>query len=153
LKTLVAPPKLELSGVKALKLTLAQRNDHWGARYFAKEQLPKLKWANQQLEVEIQKIPKTATDIWRPELEVRFDNGRVHIMNLQNMWSTAILRSLMDIAGTSGWTAWKAHTREHGVPTIPGEEKEPQTHGVIKDLPSFSEFRASSQTTSSTESN
>lgn len=40
--------------------------------HFAKEHLPRLKWANQALEVEVTKVPKSAAEVWRPELELRF---------------------------------------------------------------------------------
>lgn len=145
LKSLNANPKLELSGVKALKLTLAQSNDHWGARHFAKEHLPRLKWANQALEVEVTKVPKSAAEVWRPELELRFENGKTQTINLQNMWSTAIVRSIMDTAGAPSWAAWKVRAQEQGLPVLPGEENEGKERPQYQssEIPSLAQFRAS----------
>jgi small subunit ribosomal protein S25 len=90
-------PRLELSAsLESLKLTLAARNDHFGARcalssfsycegspfyfvstcvfcrHFVKEELPRIRYANPTLNIEVFKVPKSKTDIWQPEMSVKF---------------------------------------------------------------------------------
>lgn len=90
-----APPKLTLPHITSLRLTLASRNDHFGARcapcpsrvrfieqnfrHFLKEQLPRIRFANPNLEIHVRKFSKRPKDEWRPELEVSFGPSLLHI--------------------------------------------------------------------------
>ena len=87
---LTRAPRLELGALQSLKLTLAAKNDHFGARsvcrrteflscvlnsqhrHFVKEQLPSIRYANPHLDIEVTKIPKTAVDVWKPEMLLTF---------------------------------------------------------------------------------
>jgi len=117
-------PRLELNAsVQSLKLKFAARNDHFGARHFVKEQLPRVRYANPKLNIEVAKVPKSKTEMWQPELTLTFDNS-TKIVPLGSKWSTTIIKDLMDLAGAPSWTHWKRHAMERGEPIIPGEEFE-----------------------------
>ncbi|KAJ6544855.1 hypothetical protein DFH09DRAFT_990443 [Mycena vulgaris] len=121
---LKAPPKLTLPYISSLRLTLASRNDHFGARHFLKEQLPRIRYANPDLDIEVRKIPKRPKDEWRPELKLSFYDGNTQTLNLHARWSTAIVRELMDSAGSPAWARWKAEVARSGLPLVPGAEPE-----------------------------
>lgn len=40
--------------------------------HFLKEELPRIRWANPTLDIEVEKVPKTIKEAWKPELELRF---------------------------------------------------------------------------------
>ncbi|EAU93277.1 hypothetical protein CC1G_12183 [Coprinopsis cinerea okayama7 len=146
LANLNAAPRLDLTGVKTLKLTYAYRNDHWGARHFAKEHLPRIRWANPELDIQVEKVLKTAKDEWRPELEIQLENGQNKTINLAGKWSTSIVKELMEIGGGSQWQKWKEEAQAQGGEVIPGEKSElppSQRLKVKTDLPSLSQFRSS----------
>ncbi|KAJ7674157.1 hypothetical protein B0H17DRAFT_988358 [Mycena rosella] len=121
---LKAPPKLSLPYLSSLRLTLATRNDHFGARHFLKEQLPRIRYANPDLNIEVRKAPKRAKDEWRPELRLSFYDGKTQTLNLHARLCSAILRELMDSAGSPAWARWKAEAARAGLPLVPGVEPE-----------------------------
>ncbi|GLB36709.1 putative mitochondrial ribosomal protein L51 / S25 / CI-B8 domain [Lyophyllum shimeji] len=138
-----APPKLELSNLKTLRLSLAFRNDHFGARHFVKDQLPRIRYANPNLDIQVEKVRKTPQEAWRPEMELEFTDGKQKILDLHEKWSTTILKELMELAGGESWAKWKLEAAAAGLPLVPGEENEPR---VVKrptptPLPSLKVFR------------
>lgn len=42
------------------------------SRHFAKEDLPRIRWANPNIDIQVERIPKAADHEWRPELEIQF---------------------------------------------------------------------------------
>ncbi|TEB18983.1 hypothetical protein FA13DRAFT_1698251 [Coprinellus micaceus] len=128
LQHLKAKPQLNLTGVKSLKLSYAFRNDHFGARHFAKEDLPRLRWANPSIDIQVERIPKTVEQEWRPELAIQFENGKSTTLNLENKFSKTILRAVMDAAGGKAWEEHKAAALLAGQPILPGEELEAHPH-------------------------
>ncbi|KAF5376894.1 hypothetical protein D9615_007201 [Tricholomella constricta] len=145
LENLNAAPKLTLSNLKSLKLSLAFQNDHFGARHFVKEQLPRIQYANPNLNIQVEKVRKTANEAWRPEIELEFVNGKQTTLDLHEKWSSTILKELMELAGGEPWAKWKAQAAASGLPVVPGEENE---HRVVNrptrtPLPSLKVFRAS----------
>jgi small subunit ribosomal protein S25 len=177
--SLNAPPKLALSNLKSLKLTLAFQNDHFGARcastslgdnasdiilgsHFVKEQLPRIRYANPTLDIQVEKVRKTAQEAWRPEIELHFSashptfslpvthspstaaNGSHKTLDMHEKWSTSILKELREAAGGDLWRQWKVESAATGLPLVPGEENE---HRIVKRLPvpppSLKVFRAS----------
>ncbi|KAF8060863.1 hypothetical protein FPV67DRAFT_310636 [Lyophyllum atratum] len=124
LANLNVTPKLTLSNLKSLKLSLAFQNDHFGARHFVKEQLPRIRYANPNLDIQVEKARKTAKEAWRPEIELEFTNGKQHTLDMHEKWSTTILKELMEVAGGEPWAKWKVEAAAAGLPLIPGEEAE-----------------------------
>jgi hypothetical protein len=53
-----------------------------------------------------------------------FSDGGVRTLDLQDKWSTTIVKELMDVAGCSSWQKWKEEASELGLPVVPGEERE-----------------------------
>ncbi|KAJ7158945.1 hypothetical protein C8R46DRAFT_907265, partial [Mycena filopes] len=141
---LVAPPKLSLPGISSLHLTLAARNDHFGARHFLKEQLPRIRFANPDMQIHVRRMTKRPYEEWRPELQISFRDGNTETLNLHSKWSTAIVRELMDLAGAPSWLRWKAEAARTGVPLVPGAEQEPQVFAEDVPEPRFTldEWRA-----------
>lgn len=91
LAELSADPRPQLFDVKSLKLTLAFRNDHFGARcalrsslrgsakllccarrHFVKEDLPRIRYVNPTVDIQVNKIPKTPEEVWQPEMAIEF---------------------------------------------------------------------------------
>jgi len=80
--------------LRSLKLTYAKRNDHFGARcvrrsfndlvafslyphsdnyrHFAKEELPRIQYANPTIAIEVSKVPKSEADTWQSSLFMEF---------------------------------------------------------------------------------
>lgn len=86
-----ASPKLTLHGLKKLKLSFAMENDHFGARsvasslgchslansylvssHFVRQNLPKIRFDNPNLDIEVERVKKTKEERWRPEMELEF---------------------------------------------------------------------------------
>jgi len=122
-----------LPSISSLRLTLAARNDHFGARHFLKEQLPRIRFANPDLDIQVRKMTKRPQDEWRPELEVSFRDGQTQTLNLHGKWSTAIVRELMDTVASPSWERWKAEVTRTGVPLVPGAEHEPPATEVLSE--------------------
>jgi len=141
---LKAPPKLVLTGVKSLRLSLAYKNDHFGARHFLKENLPRIRFANPNLDIQVQQARKTVKEQWRPEMELELEDGRIQTLDLQDKWSTTILKELMDLAGGNPWKQHVEEATKAGMPVIPGstvhEKTEQRTRKDSKPLPSLKEY-------------
>ncbi|KAI0791780.1 hypothetical protein C8Q75DRAFT_715513 [Abortiporus biennis] len=126
LANLKKEPKPQLQNVKALKLTMAQRNDHFGARHFAKDDLPRIRYVNPKLEIEVNKMPKGVADTWKPELVVEFKDGSAKTLNLEGKWSSTIFQEVMDLAGGKNWEQWKQERTEAGLPIMDVPEAKPK---------------------------
>ncbi|TFY77152.1 hypothetical protein EWM64_g6859 [Hericium alpestre] len=113
-------PKPQLSGVKSLRLTLALKNDHFGARHFVKEDLPRIQYANTNVSIHVDKRAKTKEESWNPEMVLEFRNGDTKSIDLANKWSANIFQELMDTAGGSSWTRWKNERQAAGLPILEG---------------------------------
>jgi len=121
---LTTRPRLELRSLQSLKLTLAAKNDHFGARHFVREQLPRIRYANPDLNIQVSKLTKHPSDQLKPQMMLTFSDGGVRTLDLQDKWSTTIVKELMDVAGCSSWQKWKEEASELGLPVVPGEERE-----------------------------
>ncbi|KAH9964641.1 hypothetical protein BC827DRAFT_1265890 [Russula dissimulans] len=118
LQNLNKAPRPTLVGVKSISLTLAQRNDHFGARHFLKEDLPRIRYANPKIDIHVNKLVKTKDETYHPELVLEFSDGRKQRLYLHNKWSSTIFQELMDTAGGNSWTRWKAERSEAGLPVV-----------------------------------
>ncbi|KAJ3751219.1 hypothetical protein DFH05DRAFT_1539458 [Lentinula detonsa] len=123
LDALKTEPKLSLFGVRSLKLSYAYRNDHFGARHFVKEELPRIRYANPNLKIEVDRTLKTKEEHWRPEMELQLDNGTIKAINMHDKWSTTILQELLDLSGGDPWKKWKRTRSERGLPLLKGEDE------------------------------
>ncbi|KAH9021248.1 hypothetical protein EDB85DRAFT_1871991 [Lactarius pseudohatsudake] len=66
LQNLNRAPRPTLTGVKSITLTLAQRNDQFGARHFLKEEMPRIQYANPKIDIQVNKLPKAKEEAWKP---------------------------------------------------------------------------------------
>ncbi|KAI0005293.1 hypothetical protein BJV74DRAFT_875277 [Russula compacta] len=120
LQNLNKVPRATLVGVRSITLTLAQRNDHFGARHFLKEDLPRIRYANPKIDIQVNKLVKTKDETWPPELVLEFSDGRKQSLSLRHKWSSIIFQELMDTAGGNSWTRWKAERAEARLPVVDG---------------------------------
>ncbi|KAF9779838.1 hypothetical protein BJ322DRAFT_1012710 [Thelephora terrestris] len=121
LQKLQSDPKPVLrSSLKKLKLTYAVRNDHFGARHFVKEELPRIRYVNPTIAIEVDKFPKTEADTWQSSLVMEFEDGSKKSFTMDNKWSSAIFTNVMDAAGTQAWDRWKADRKAAHLPIVDG---------------------------------
>ncbi|KAF9042124.1 hypothetical protein BJ165DRAFT_1315982, partial [Panaeolus papilionaceus] len=119
---LKSSPKLTLNGVKALRLSYAFQNDHFGARHFVANDLPRIRYANPDLQVQVDRVRKTKEDNWAAAMELEFNDGKTHKVDISDKWSTSILKEIMEKAGGDPWKTHVAESKAAGLPVLPGEE-------------------------------
>ncbi|KAJ8080916.1 hypothetical protein AAF712_010136 [Marasmius tenuissimus] len=146
LERLNTSPKLTLYGVRALRLSYAFRNDHFGARHFTKEELPKIRYANPSLKIEVEKALKKPEEQWRPEIELQLEDGSLKTIDMDKKWSTTIVKELMELAGGDPWRRWKNTAQKNGQPLVPGEEHERATPPSPKGMLPFPNLKVYRQT-------
>ncbi|KAH9920338.1 uncharacterized protein B0H18DRAFT_957159 [Fomitopsis serialis] len=128
-------PRPQLDTVKSLRLTLAFRNDHFGARHFVKEDLRRIRFVNPNMDIQVNKVPKTPEEQWPPELQVEFHNGTTQTINMDKKWSSSIFQELMDLAGGTPWQRWKKKRTAAGLPIVdPPTPKAPKPPKSIEDI-------------------
>ncbi|PPQ78820.1 hypothetical protein CVT25_010689 [Psilocybe cyanescens] len=137
-------PRLTLSDVKRLRLSLASQNDHFGARHFVKENLPQIRWANPNLDIEVRREKKTKSEQWKAEMELEFNDGNVQKVDINDKRSTTILKELMDTAGGDPWKRHVIQCEKTGQPLLPGEELGTEVKGKSHSskLPTLEEYLA-----------
>ncbi|KAI0935604.1 hypothetical protein AcV5_003984 [Taiwanofungus camphoratus] len=118
LANLTKEPRPRLPSIKSLKLTLALRNDHFGARHFVKEDLPRIRYANPAIDIQVNRLPKSREDTWQPEMVMEFEDGATRTLNLNQKLSSTIFQELMDMAGGSPWQKWKKERSAAGLPIV-----------------------------------
>jgi len=83
-------------------------------------------------------------------MELEFEDGETTLLDLDNKWSSTILKELMTIAGGDPWKKHVAASTAAGLPPISGEAfqlkiMKSEVEGEVKDtkpLPSLKEYRA-----------
>ncbi|THH30401.1 hypothetical protein EUX98_g3800 [Antrodiella citrinella] len=118
LESLTKGPKPDMAKLKLLKLTYATRNDHFGARHFAKNDLPRIRYANPSVTIEVNKLQKTKEESWKPEMVVELKDGTSRTLDLDKKWSSTIFEELMDLAGGHPWERWKRERIAAGLPFV-----------------------------------
>ncbi|KAI0027004.1 hypothetical protein K488DRAFT_91502 [Vararia minispora EC-137] len=112
-------PRLNLApNLKSLKIALAMRDDHFGARHFVKEDLPRIRYANPDLSIRVDRKRNRADEPLPSELVLEFDDGRIEKFSTEKLWSSDILIRVLDIAGGSFWPSWKAAREQQGLPPL-----------------------------------
>ncbi|TBU46296.1 hypothetical protein BD309DRAFT_954380 [Dichomitus squalens] len=119
LAQLTKEPRPFLPNLKSLQLTYAYRNDHFGARHFVKEELPRIRYANPTIDIRVNKVPKTKDETLVPEMVVELKNGTTRTLNMDGKWSSAIYHELMDLTAGSWWQRWKNEQAAAGISTTP----------------------------------
>ncbi|TCD63096.1 hypothetical protein EIP91_006000 [Steccherinum ochraceum] len=126
LESLRMAPRPDMAKLKTLKLTYAARNDHFGARHFAKNDLPRIRYANPNAVIEVNKMLKSKEDAWKPEMVVELQDGTSRTLDLDSKWSSTIFEELMDVAGGNPWERWKRERRAAGLPLVDRPEPRPK---------------------------
>ncbi|KAF9446773.1 hypothetical protein P691DRAFT_653951, partial [Macrolepiota fuliginosa MF-IS2] len=114
-------PKLQLQAVTNVKVRWSAKNNSYGARYFVKDALPRIRWANPSLEIEVDKVWQAEGTV-KQNIELTFSSGNTRTIEMDNKWSTAIIREIMEAAGGDPWREYKKQRTAEGLPLLPGEE-------------------------------
>lgn len=136
LQNLNTGPRLALDrNLRAIRLRMV-KDEHVGARHFVKEELPRIRWTNPALDIQVVKVgartrerqgeqqDEVMKEVVRPTMEVEYENGTIKTIDMSNKWSTTITKELMDIAGGDAWKAYRTAALKAGHPLLPGEERE-----------------------------
>ncbi|KAI0089903.1 hypothetical protein BDY19DRAFT_888569 [Irpex rosettiformis] len=118
LESLKSGHQPQLADVKGLKLKYAYRNDHWGARHFVKNDLPRITYLNPKVKVEVDKALKTREEVWKPEMVVELRDGTKRTIDMDKKWSSTIYEELMEVGGGSAWAQWKEERIAAGLPIV-----------------------------------
>jgi len=68
--------------------------------------------------------------VWQAEgtvkqnIELTFSSGKTRTIEMDNKWSTTIIREIMEAAGGDPWREYKKQRTAEGLPLLPGEEGE-----------------------------
>ncbi|KAI0641088.1 hypothetical protein C8Q79DRAFT_1003830 [Trametes meyenii] len=135
LARLTQEPRPHLPNLKSLHLTYAYRNDHFGARHFVKEDLPRIRYANPTLDIRVDKKLKTKEEAWKPEMVVELKNGTTHKLDIDGKWSSTIFHDLMDLSAGSWWQKWKKERAAAGEPVTPLPPSQKAKTGAAAVLP------------------
>ncbi|KAG8739293.1 hypothetical protein FRC12_016376 [Ceratobasidium sp. 428] len=88
--------------VKCLTLKLAPRNGHWGARHFLKDDLPRIAYSNPHVTYRVSKCqPLTIERPWAPSLQLEFNDGTKHDVEVDGRLSGDIMKEVLRVAGGS----------------------------------------------------
>ncbi|GJE99759.1 hypothetical protein PsYK624_160300 [Phanerochaete sordida] len=133
-------PRPQMRELKSLKITYAYRNDHWGARHFVKDELPRIRYANPRMDIQVNKLPKTPQDNFKPEVTLELRDGSTRTLDVDGKWSSTIFTELMDIGGGPGWAKWKEDRAAAGLPVvdIPKPKPKPQPKQSKEESPFWS---------------
>ncbi|KAI6022141.1 hypothetical protein BKA83DRAFT_4275522 [Pisolithus microcarpus] len=139
LQNLNTGPRLVLDrNLRAIRLRMV-KDEHVGARHFVKEELPRIRWTNPALDIQVVKAgaakaqtrerqgeqqDQVMREVVRPTMEVEYENGTIKTIDISNKWSTTITKELMDVAGGDTWKAYRTAALKAGHPLLPGEERE-----------------------------
>ncbi|VDC07023.1 unnamed protein product [Peniophora sp. CBMAI 1063] len=118
LQNLRREPRPALPRLRALRLTLAARNDHFAARHFVKEELPRIRYANPRLEITVEKKEKKEGEAWPATIELAYADGATETHALTESWSTDILTRVLDAGAGDGWKRWKETRAAQGLPPL-----------------------------------
>ena len=138
LQNLRREPRPALPRLRALRLTLAARNDHFAARHFIKEELPRIRYANPRLEISVEKKEKKEGEAWPATIELAYGafifswssegaamlmqmivaDGATETHALTESWSTDILTRVLDAGAGDGWKRWKETRAAQGLPPL-----------------------------------
>lgn len=138
LQNLNTGPRLALDrSLRTIRLRIA-KGEHVGARHFVKEELPRIRWANPALDIQVVKAGTAQAQtregqgeqqdvmrkVVRPTMEVEYENGIIKTIDMSHKWSTTITKELMGVAGGDAWKAYRTAALKAGHPLLPGEERE-----------------------------
>jgi len=80
--------------VKKISLVYSKKNDNAGARYFRKENLPRISYNNPGFPIEVSILNEKGV---KPTLTVEFENSKDEIIDLTNKMSEDICREFIQI--------------------------------------------------------
>ncbi len=125
---------------------------HLRKSHFARNDLPRIRYANPSIEIQVNKVPKSVGDTWRPEMQLEFrtshhpcvfsasnlkpmyaGDGTTKTIDLQDKWSTTIFQDVMDLAGGNNWERWKRERKAAGLPIVEYAPAKPTIEKTMSD--------------------
>ncbi|KAG0237841.1 hypothetical protein BGW42_008462 [Actinomortierella wolfii] len=82
------------SDVKKISLAFSRKADNAGARYFLKENMPRLQYNNPQIQFEVTKVKDTMIP---PEVTVEFASNTTQKISCSKIQSSEICKKLLSI--------------------------------------------------------
>ncbi|KZP30320.1 hypothetical protein FIBSPDRAFT_850628 [Athelia psychrophila] len=125
LKQLTRAPRLVLSeDVTRLKLAYKFKGGDFAAKYFVKEELPRIRYANPALAIEVDKLDPTnpKQKAQKSAITLEFSNRPAQTISITHARSTGLLTALMALAGSPAWPEWVKQRTAKGEPIIPEPE-------------------------------
>ncbi|KAF7978974.1 hypothetical protein HWV62_44223 [Athelia sp. TMB] len=134
LKDLTRAPRLVLSeDVTRLKMAYKFKGGDFAAKYFVKEELPRIRYANPALTIEVDKLnpsnPKQKAQ--ESSITLEFANRPAQTIPITHARSTGLLTDLMSLGGSSAWSEWAKQRTAKGEPILP----EPEVQSELKASP------------------
>ncbi|KIO24900.1 hypothetical protein M407DRAFT_76403 [Tulasnella calospora MUT 4182] len=98
LSHLTKQPQPKVSAkLRALSVTFAKRNAHYGARHFVKDDLPRVAYSNPNLKISVERRDHLRESPWAPELRAEFADGTKSTIDMTQKHSSAILQELLNL--------------------------------------------------------
>ncbi|KAF9007932.1 hypothetical protein BDQ17DRAFT_1407195 [Cyathus striatus] len=120
LEQLNAEPSLIVSPkVKSLKVSWAPEGRIASAKVFVKNDLPRIRWANPNLEIKCERLENPKLEARAPTLSLEFVDGTTETLRMGRYSSRLITEKFMDLAGAPTWTKYKSQRIAAGLPIIP----------------------------------
>ncbi|KZS90248.1 hypothetical protein SISNIDRAFT_488459 [Sistotremastrum niveocremeum HHB9708] len=104
LKHLTIPPPPSLPSLQSLRLTYAVKNNHFGARHFAKEELPRIQYANPSLRISVDKKPIQSLKTEGAKLILGFHNKPEQTIDISSKESSTILEAILTSGAADHFT-------------------------------------------------
>ncbi|KAF8310873.1 hypothetical protein DL93DRAFT_2084063 [Clavulina sp. PMI_390] len=87
------------SSVRALRITMAAKNAHYGARHFVNQELPRVAYNNKSIQIDVEKKPKGPEEKWNPTMVIEHSkDGTSQTLNLDMMRSDNIVAEMLRVA-------------------------------------------------------
>jgi len=130
LEWLTKEPKPILEKVTSLELTYAYRNDHFGARHFAKEELPRIAYNNPSIRIHVDRRLMKPEEAWKPIMKVSLGDENTKELDMEKKSSFHILEELLAV--------------DRRAPASPPSSKKPSKVSAESPIPETSTTPASS---------
>ncbi|KAG0304325.1 hypothetical protein BGZ98_005655 [Dissophora globulifera] len=80
------------SNVKKVSLTFSKKSDNAGARYFLRENMPRIQYNNPAIQFEINKVQESTV---APQLTIEFANSEVKTISCSRIQSSEICKQFL----------------------------------------------------------
>ncbi|KIJ45227.1 hypothetical protein M422DRAFT_30081 [Sphaerobolus stellatus SS14] len=100
LRQLKQEPRPILSSVQSLHCTYASKNDHFGARHFGKEYLPRIAYNNPDVQITVSRPLKKPEESLLPVIDITLLDGTKRTVEMAGKQSNIIFDELLNLNKT-----------------------------------------------------